>query len=55
MFMVRVVVKHTANVIMYLISFDNNIIKDRTLWLTLLLRIWEVSGSNLGPETGYTD
>jgi len=24
-------------------------------WLTLLLRIQEVPGSNLGPETGYTD
>jgi hypothetical protein len=24
-------------------------------WLTLLLRIREVSGSNLGPETGYLD
>jgi hypothetical protein len=23
--------------------------------LTLLLRIWEVPGSNLGPETGYPD
>jgi hypothetical protein len=23
-------------------------------WLTLLL-IWEVLGSNLGPETGYSD
>jgi hypothetical protein len=22
-------------------------------WLALLLRIWEVWGSNLGPETGY--
>jgi hypothetical protein len=24
-------------------------------WLTLLLRIWEVSGSNLGPETEYSE
>jgi hypothetical protein len=24
-------------------------------WLTLLLRMREVSGSNLGPETGYPD
>jgi hypothetical protein len=24
-------------------------------WLALLLRIWEVPGSNLGPETGYPD
>jgi hypothetical protein len=24
-------------------------------WLVLLLRIREVSGSNLGPETGYPD
>jgi hypothetical protein len=24
-------------------------------WLTLLLRIWEVSGSNLRPETDYID
>jgi hypothetical protein len=24
-------------------------------WLTLLLRIREVPGSNLGPETGYSD
>jgi hypothetical protein len=24
-------------------------------WLTLLLRIWEVPGSSLGPETGYPD
>jgi hypothetical protein len=22
-------------------------------WLTLLLRIWEVPGLNLGPQTGY--
>jgi hypothetical protein len=22
-------------------------------WLTLLLRIWEVPGSNIGPVTGY--
>jgi hypothetical protein len=24
-------------------------------WLSLLLHMWEVSGSNLGPETGYPD
>jgi hypothetical protein len=24
-------------------------------WFTLLLRIQEAPGSNLGPETGYTD
>jgi hypothetical protein len=24
-------------------------------WLELLLRIREVPGTNLGPETGYTD
>jgi hypothetical protein len=24
-------------------------------WLVLLLRIWEVSGSNLRPETSYCD
>jgi hypothetical protein len=24
-------------------------------WLTLLFRIREVPGSNLGPETGYPD
>jgi hypothetical protein len=24
-------------------------------WLTLLLRIRKLSGSNLGPETGYPD
>jgi hypothetical protein len=24
-------------------------------WLALLLRIREVPGSSLGPETGYTD
>jgi hypothetical protein len=24
-------------------------------WLTLLLLVWEVLGSNLGPETGYLD
>jgi hypothetical protein len=24
-------------------------------WLTLQLRIWEVSDSNLGPEIGYPD
>jgi hypothetical protein len=24
-------------------------------WLTLQLRIWEVPGSNLGPETVYPD
>jgi hypothetical protein len=24
-------------------------------WLTLLLHIQEVSGSNLGPETGYLE
>jgi hypothetical protein len=24
-------------------------------WLTLLLRIREISGSNLGPKTGYPD
>jgi hypothetical protein len=24
-------------------------------WLTLLLRIRETPGSNLGPETGYRD
>jgi hypothetical protein len=24
-------------------------------WLTLLLRIWWVLGSNLGPEIGYPD
>jgi hypothetical protein len=24
-------------------------------WLTLVLRIWEVPGSNLSPETGYAD
>jgi hypothetical protein len=24
-------------------------------WLTLLLRIWEVPGSNLGQETGYPE
>jgi hypothetical protein len=24
-------------------------------WLTLLLRIREVPGSNLGPQTGHTD
>jgi hypothetical protein len=24
-------------------------------WLTLLLRVLELSGSNLGPETGYPD
>jgi hypothetical protein len=23
------------------------------MWLTLLIHIWEVPGSNLGPETGY--
>jgi hypothetical protein len=22
-------------------------------WLTLGVRVWEVPGSNLGPETGY--
>jgi hypothetical protein len=34
-------------------------IKDRpnvvVEWLTLLLRIREVPGSNLGPDTGYPD
>jgi hypothetical protein len=24
-------------------------------WLTFLRRIWKVPGSNIGPETGYTD
>jgi hypothetical protein len=24
-------------------------------WLTLLLHIWEILSSNLGPETGYPD
>jgi hypothetical protein len=24
-------------------------------WLTDLLRIWKVPGSNLGPTTGYPD
>jgi hypothetical protein len=24
-------------------------------WLTFLLCIWEVSGSNLGPETVYSE
>jgi hypothetical protein len=24
-------------------------------WLTFLLRIWEVSGSNIGRETDYQD
>jgi hypothetical protein len=24
-------------------------------WLTLLIRVWEVPGSNLGPETCYPE
>jgi hypothetical protein len=24
-------------------------------WLTLLLHMWEFSGSNLGPGTGYSE
>jgi hypothetical protein len=24
-------------------------------WLKLLFRIWEVPGSNLGPDTSYSD
>jgi hypothetical protein len=24
-------------------------------WLTLLIRTWQVPGSNVGPETGYSD
>jgi hypothetical protein len=24
-------------------------------WLAFLLHIWEISGSNLGPETRYPD
>jgi hypothetical protein len=27
----------------------------RAEWLALLLCIWEIPGSNLGPETGYPD
>jgi hypothetical protein len=25
------------------------------MWLTLLLRIWEVPGSSIGPMIGYPD
>jgi hypothetical protein len=34
------------------------IVRDKTLrpkWLAILVRIRQVSGSNLGPETGYTE
>jgi hypothetical protein len=42
----------------YLIKFGSLTTMHRTWggqWLALLLRIREVSGSNLGPETGYPD
>jgi hypothetical protein len=36
----------------------SKVIKKRNVvieWLTLLLRIWEVMGSNLAPKTGYPE
>jgi len=33
-------------------TFTPNVVIE---WLTILLRIREVPGSNLGPETGYPD
>jgi hypothetical protein len=29
-------------------------LKHMVEWLALLFRVWEVPGSGLGPETGYT-
>jgi hypothetical protein len=39
-------------ILVFSIVFVPNVVVE---WLTLLLRIWEVLGSNLGPETGYPD
>jgi hypothetical protein len=37
---------------MYLKNTETNIVAE---WLALLLRIWEVPGSNLGSETSYPE
>jgi hypothetical protein len=39
------------------INNNNNMVTPNVIveWLTILLRIREVSGSNLGPETSYPD
>jgi hypothetical protein len=35
-------------------SADKDDTERRGRWLTFLIRIWEVTGSDLVPETGYT-
>jgi hypothetical protein len=35
-----------------IVSTESNVVVE---WLKLLLRILEVPGKNLGPETGYRD
>jgi hypothetical protein len=40
---------------MIIFSNNNKITTERHMVVSTLLRIREVSGSNLGPETGYLD
>jgi hypothetical protein len=40
---------------MFCVAENNRHVNVVAEWLTLLLYIHEVPGSNLSPETGYTD